>query len=163
MSQFENDMERLRRELVRRIRKIPRKIGAPLVRDLARKTPNRGLGFGQYKDGRRWYSGRAAANWVVNAESSEWIVPYSPDQQANASETYEVAKAKLIAIGRSSDIRFNVSNPVFYLSYLNRGWSKKARPRYINFIVEAHIRRAQRYIARWIDPLIQEVEDDDVE
>ena len=161
MSQFQNDMQKLRRELVRRVKKIPRKIGGPLVRDLARKTPNRGLGFGRTKDGRPWYSGRAAANWVVNAEGNSWIIPHSAEEKANARETYEVAKEKLIKIGRSGDIRFRISNPVFYLSYLNKGWSKKARPRYINFIVEAHIRRADRYIDKWINPLIRELEEDD--
>ena len=161
MSQFANDMQKLRRELVRRVRKIPRKIGGPLVRDLARKTPNRGLGFVTRRDGSMFYSGRAAANWVVNAESNDWIVPHSPDATTNAELTYEIAKAKLITIGRSDDIGFRISNPVFYISYLNKGWSKKARKRYLNFIVEAHIRRANRYIDKWVNPLIRELEDDD--
>ena len=161
MTRFTHEIAKIRRELVRRVKKIPRKIGGPLVRDLARKTPNRGLGFVTRRDGSRFYSGRAAANWVVNAENNDWIKPHSPETASNAELTYEVAKEKLIKIGRSGDIRFRISNPVFYLSYLNKGWSKKARPRYINLIIEAHIRRADRYINKWVNPLIRELEEDD--
>lgn len=147
-------LEQIHNEMRKRIRQFPSRIGYPLVRDLARKTPNRGLGYGTNKDGSRWYSGRAAANWRVHTGNPyrNWIVPHSPDPSANARETAEIAKTKLIEIGRRGITSWSVSNPVFYLDYLERGWSKKARTGFIQFIVAAHQRRADKFIEKYFDP-----------
>ena len=155
IEEFTTQIAQVEKQMRKKVRQFPEKIGYPLIRDLARKTPNRGLGFGKTKAGVPWYSGRAAANWFVSTSPSAsfpWRIPFSADAVANAKATADDAKSILRDIGWSGTRDWYISNPVFYIYYLNRGWSKKARPNYINFIVEAHQRRAMRFAEKWFDP-----------
>lgn len=144
-------IEENKEKLLRKLRKFPKQIGHPFVRDLARLTPHRGKGFVQRKDGSYWYSGRAAANWVVRQTlgSLNWLIPPSPDRDEMVRLVSDKAKKKLLEIGRQADfsgksITFFISNPVHYLTYLNAGSSSQARVRYIDYIVAAHQRRLIR-------------------
>lgn len=153
---FIKQLKKLENEMKKRLRQLPVRIGYPMVRDLSRKTPNRELGYGVTKTGKKWYSGRAAANWRVHLGTPprNWIIPYSPDKVANYKETALIAKDKLRKIGRQkgSERSWIVSNPVFYIYYLNRGWSKKARPNYVDYIVAAHQRRLDKFLKKYLDP-----------
>ena len=144
-------VEENKKKLLRKLRKFPKQIGHPFVRDLARLTPHRGKGFVQRRDGSYWYSGRAAANWVVRQTlgTLKWLIPPSPDRDEMVYMVSERAKKVLYSIGQQADfsgrsIRFYISNPVHYLSYLNAGTSPQARFKYIDYIVAAHQRRFKR-------------------
>ena len=140
-----------RDKLMRKLRKFPTQIGHPFVRDLARLTPHRGRGFVRRKDGSLWYSGRAAANWVVRPTLGviNWIVPPSPNREEMVKMTADKAKRQLQYMAKNADwsgkkFVFYISNPVHYISYLRKGSSKQAKAGYVDRIVAAHQRRLAR-------------------
>lgn len=143
---FNRQLLTIEQKLVKRIRQFPRQVIHPLIRDLARKTPHRGMGFGKRKDGSLWYSGRAVANWTVEPRPgrTHWLVPDTPSRDELIRKVGDRAKFELLKMSRLGVNNYYVVNPVFYLQYLNRGWSRQARSGYIDAIIEAHKRRAVR-------------------
>ena len=140
-----------RDKLIRKLKKFPTQIGHPFVRDLARLTPHRGRGFVRRNDGSFWYSGRAAANWVVRPTlgAINWIVPPSPNREEMVKMTADKAKRQLQYMAKNADwsgrkFIFYISNPVHYISYLRKGSSKQAKAGYVTRIVAAHQRRLAR-------------------
>lgn len=154
LNDFKDEVRRRRRQLEKKIRQFPRQIGVPLVRDLARKTPHRGKGFFTSKYGNMWFSGRAACNWVVRTHLSPlaWQEPTSPNRSSMVADVVETAKLELMEIGKRNYETWYIRNPVFYIEYLNQGWSKQARSGYLDRIVDAHRRRYDRLVEKWFSP-----------
>ena len=143
---FQRQLLTIEQKLIKRIRQFPRQVIHPLIRDLARKTPHRGRGFGRRKDGSLWYSGRAAGNWTVEPRPgrTNWLIPETPSRGELIRRVSDKAKFELLKMSRLGVNNYYVVNPVFYLQYLNRGWSRQARSGYIDAIIEAHKRRSVR-------------------
>ena len=162
-SAVEKDRERLDDKLIR----FPKQIGHPLLRDLARLTPNRGAGFVEKQDGSYWYSGRAVANWVIREQTGPmiWRIPDSEDPEELVRIVSERAKLILYEIGRrgatgGNQIVFYASNPVQYIRYLNEGVSDQVKAGYIERVVAAHQRRLNRLVKKhfWHDQAVEEIE-----
>ena len=151
-------VEKDKDKLVKKAINFPKQIGYPFIRDLARLTPHRGRGFVRRRDGSYWYSGRAAANWVVRQTLGglDWLIPPSPDRAEMVRLVSEKAKRKLYQIGwdahnKKSSVRFYISNPVHYMDLLNRGSSLQAKPGFIDRIEAAHRRRLDKLYRRHFD------------
>ena len=162
-SAVEKDREKLYDKLIR----FPKQIGYPLLRDLARLTPNRGAGFVEKQDGSYWYSGRAVANWVIREQTGPmiWRIPDSEDPEELVRIVAERAKLFLYEIGRrgatsGNQIVFYASNPVHYIRYLNEGTSDQIKAGYIERVVAAHQRRLNRLVKKhfWHDQAVEEIE-----
>ena len=104
------------------IGEIPADIGGAVVLHLALATP--------YRENGHPNAGRAAAGWGVSASSVGAIEDVKEsrayDKWENARVTAEIAAARLRIIGKEGDENWTISNSVFYIKYLNEGWSPQA-------------------------------------